>query len=108
LQECGFSPERRLTVSHFRAGVLKRRVPLEILVSLDALAQQTGDWWQLSPSVFVRARAVGGSPTAGQEGLFRCPTCGFGPLEDVLPLVTCPSCGTQYPIIDGIFDFRMQ
>jgi SAM-dependent methyltransferase len=57
LQVTGFAVERQLTVSHFRIGLLKRLVPLGILVRADALAQLTGDLWQVSPSVFVRAKA---------------------------------------------------
>jgi SAM-dependent methyltransferase len=108
LLECGFNPGRRLTVSHFRTGWIKRWVPLNMLVSLDALAQLTGDWWQLSPSVFVRARTVGGGPAADQGSLFRCPACGHLPLENVQAEIACPACGRHYPVVDGIFDFRLK
>lgn len=57
LRQAGFTVERQLTVSHFRLGALKRLVPLGLLVWLDSVAQWTGGLWQLSPSVFVRARA---------------------------------------------------
>ncbi|MGA9533875.1 MAG: class I SAM-dependent methyltransferase [Anaerolineales bacterium] len=57
LAAAGFVVERQLTVSHFRLGILKRLLPLGLLVALDAAAQWTGDLWQLSPSVFLRARA---------------------------------------------------
>jgi SAM-dependent methyltransferase len=58
LQGLGFRIEQTLTVSHFRAGFLKRRLPLSVLVFLDSLLQWTGAFWQLTPSVFVRARAA--------------------------------------------------
>ena len=108
LQECGFHPERQLTVSHFRTGWMKRRVALDILVRLDSLAQRTGDWWQLSPSVFVRARAVGDTPAASQEALFRCPACAYLLLEEAPNEIVCPSCGRHFPVIDGIYDFRVK
>lgn len=57
LNQAGFEVERQLTVSHFRLGLLKRLLPLGLLVWLDSVAQWTGDLWQLSPSVFLRARA---------------------------------------------------
>ena len=66
LQQVGFSIERQLTVSHFRMGLLKRIVPLRLLVWADSLAQLTGDLWQLSPSVFVRARASGAGQKIGR------------------------------------------
>ncbi len=59
LGENRFVVERQLTVSHFRTGLLKRMVPLRMLVAMDALAQLSGNWWQLTPSVFVLARAEG-------------------------------------------------
>lgn len=105
LAEVGFAVERRLTVSHFRLGLLKRLVPLPVLVGLDALAQYTGDWWQLTPSVFLRARAVGHTPIAPAGAFFRCPHCGT-PLtqqEDRLP---CPTCGAVWAVREGLYDFK--
>jgi hypothetical protein len=58
LGAAGFRVRRTLTVSHFRLPLLKRIVPLPVLVGLDSLAQLTGGLWQLSPSVFVLAEAV--------------------------------------------------
>lgn len=106
LQRAGFSVEKQLTVSHFRMAPLKRLLPTRLLVALDALAQHTGDLWQLSPSVFVRARAVGVTPTSAPGAFFRCPECGHAPLDETPGALLCPACGRRYPAIDGIFDFR--
>ncbi len=105
LSEVGFAVERRLTVSHFRLGLLKRLVPLSLLVALDALAQYTGDWWQLTPSVFLRARAVGDTPVATKGAFFRCPHCG-APLVAEGERLPCPQCSTVWGIRDGIYDFK--
>src|SRR5512134_2547633 len=59
LKELGFSIEGILTLSHFRVGLLKRLVPTGILVFFDSLFQGTGAWWQLTPSVFVKAKVEG-------------------------------------------------
>ena len=106
LQESGFLPGRQLTVSHFRIGLFKRLLPLALLVWMDSLAQLTGDWWQLSPSVFVSARAVGDTPPASPEAFFRCPICGCGSLNTLPEGLACPSCGKVWPVIDGIYQFR--
>jgi SAM-dependent methyltransferase len=128
LESCGFAVERQLTVSHFRVGALKRLVPLNVLASLDALVQLTGNWWQLSPSVFIRARAVGepSSTHPGDElasladyppadaisalpiGIFKCPACGHSPLDEGKEIVTCPNCGRRWPVEGGIYDFRVK
>lgn len=75
LAKVGLKRERTRTVSHFRIGALKRWIPLQILVALDSLAQQTGQFWQLSPSVFTRARANQNKTAAQANTFFRCPTC---------------------------------
>jgi ubiquinone/menaquinone biosynthesis C-methylase UbiE len=112
LHENGFDVRRQLTVSHFRIGLLKRLVPLSLLVRMDSLAQLTGDWWQLSPSVFVKAIAVGNivgaSEASGSQSgaTFRCPACRHFPMSEESDALICPSCGRHWPIRDGIYDFR--
>lgn len=65
LRAAGFRIERQLAVSTFRLPLLKRLLPTALLVALDSLLQPTGNWIQLSPSVFIRARAV--SPHSAAE-----------------------------------------
>ena len=105
LKEEQFQVGRHLTVSHFRIGLLKRIVPTGLLVGMDSLAQLTGNWWQLTPSVFVHNQAVGDTPTAAEGAFFRCPECQeplAPPQEDRF---TC-SCGLQWAIQDGIYNFK--
>lgn len=111
LEECGFDIQRTLTVSHFRISLVKRVVPLRLLVWLDGLAQWSGDLWQLTPSVFVRAKAAGELPTEGQGegalgGLFRCPECSSSGLKEGQGYLSCPGCGRRWSSQDGIYDFR--
>ena len=109
LKLSGFAVDRQLTVSHFRASLVKKVVPHRLLVWLDSLAQLTGDLWQFSPSVFVGTRALGDSPAAAKPGaFFRCPACGYDPLPDTPPEIRCPACGWVFPVEDGIYDFRLQ
>jgi ubiquinone/menaquinone biosynthesis C-methylase UbiE len=106
LRESGFTVERQLTVSHFRLGAFKRYLPLKLLVGMDSLAQLTGDWWQLTPSVFARCRAIGETPLADAGAFFSCPHCGYVPLLDAPEALTCPACSRSWGIQDGIYDFR--
>jgi len=107
LQRSGFNVQRQLTVSHFRIDFLKRRLPLKLLVTLDSLAQWSGDLCQLSPSVFVRTQAVGDTTKAAAGQFFRCPACGNSPLEASSASLDCSACGRQWLIQDGIHDFRV-
>jgi ubiquinone/menaquinone biosynthesis C-methylase UbiE/uncharacterized protein YbaR (Trm112 family) len=108
LQLAGFTVERTLTVSHYRIGLFKKLLPTGLLVAMDSLAQLTGNWWQLSPSVFTRCRAVGGQPAALPQAIFRCPACGFGPLTSAPTEIICPDCQRHYPLQDGVYDFRVK
>jgi ubiquinone/menaquinone biosynthesis C-methylase UbiE len=106
LEDNDFVIERQLTVSHFRMDLLKRLLPLKLLVNMDALAQWSGNWWQLTPSVFVGARAQGGQVSKETELVFRCPGCGHSPLDESVEAIHCPACGRNYAIREGIYDFR--
>ncbi|MBN2148239.1 MAG: class I SAM-dependent methyltransferase [Anaerolineales bacterium] len=106
LEEAGFALERQLTVSHFRLRLLKRLLPLRLLVALDAMIQPTGDWWQLTPSIFTRSHAVGDTPVASPGSFFSCPACGSMDLQEQPELLSCTACGKGWRIVEGIYDFR--
>lgn len=113
LENLGFHIEKTLALSYFRIGLLKRLVPTSILVSLDSLLQWTGNWWQLSPSVFVKAKRVGQNarsvPPSRHNNIlsyFKCPNCSHTPLVDRMNYLECSSCGKKWGIRDGIYDFR--
>lgn len=106
LEQAGFSISRQLTVSHFRIGVLKRLVPTRLLVAIDSLAQLTGNWWQLSPSVFAKAQASLEGEVAANGVFFCCPVCGNQDMSETNTAVNCTSCERQWPVQDGIYDFR--
>ncbi|MCE9647051.1 MAG: class I SAM-dependent methyltransferase [Chloroflexi bacterium] len=112
LKELGFSIEKTLTVSHFRVGLLKRVVPAGLLAALDGLFQPTGSFWQVTPSIFVKARA-GGNDVAKSDAfpvpvldLFKCPDCGNEKLEDKKDHLYCSKCSAQWALSNGIYDFR--
>jgi len=103
-------------------------VPVGALVFIDSMVQWTGAWFQLTPSVFVRAvvsdqLSVSSEQSsvsskqlpvsseqlpAGSEArvLFKCPECGHAPLEERTGYLECPSCKRKWGIKDGIYDFR--
>jgi SAM-dependent methyltransferase len=109
LMEVGFRVERTLTLSHFRMDLLKKWVPTGILVWLDSLAQLSGPLWQLTPSVFMRAGLGGKRSETIPEDVtewFKCPVCGASPLSPEPDHLHCGSCGANWAIRDGIYDFK--
>ncbi len=123
LKDLGFTIEKKLTVSHFRIGFLKRIVPVSILVFFDSIFQWTGALFQLTPSVFVKAVNSGQSSVVSEgassstlhrppstvyrlPSIFKCPKCGHTPLEDKTDYLLCPNCKSRWEIKDGIYDFR--
>ncbi|MGC9523046.1 MAG: class I SAM-dependent methyltransferase [Anaerolineae bacterium] len=105
LNEAGLHRERVRTVSHFRIPLLKRWMPTRVLVALDRLAQPTGRLWQLSPSVFVRARADANKPAAAPDAFFCCPAC-RRPLGSPPQARFVCECGAVWEKKDQIYDFR--
>ena len=109
LQDLGFKIEKTLTLSHFRIGLLKRIIPTGILVFLDSISQWTGAFWQLSPSVFVRAKIQSGRKQEIPNHtllFFKCPDCGHSPLIEKENYIECSNCGKRWEVKDGIYDFR--
>jgi ubiquinone/menaquinone biosynthesis C-methylase UbiE len=109
LKELGFRVEKTLTLSHFRIGLLKRFVPTGVLVFFDSISQWTGAFWQLSPSVFVRAKIQNGKKQEIPNRVllfFKCPDCSHSPLIEKKDGLECSSCQKKWGFKDGIFDFR--
>lgn len=111
LNDLGFTVEKTLTVSHLRVGLFKRVIPVSMLVFIDSLFQWTGAWWQLTPSVFVRAQKENGAQGARKIptdpiAFFKCPDCGQSPLIEGRDYLECPKCKRRWQVKDEIFDFR--
>jgi len=107
LAEAAFHVKQCRTVSHFRLPLLKRLVPAAALAALDGLLQPTGAWCQLTPSVFCRAVLDGPRVPAAGALIFRCPACS-GPLPGAeSQVLACGRCGREWPIEDGIYNFKV-
>jgi ubiquinone/menaquinone biosynthesis C-methylase UbiE len=109
LMELGFKVEKTLTLSHFRVGLFKRMIPTSVLVFLDSIFQWTGILWQLSPSVFVRAKMKDGKKQEILSNVllfFKCPDCDHSPLVEQQDYLECSNCKKKWAVKDGIYDFR--
>jgi len=112
-KNAGFQIQNTRTVSHYRLDFLKRIVPTDWLVALDGWAQPTGNWWQLTPSIFLQAQPQKPSNVPA-AGFFRCPECHNPHLDHQESprefregnLLVCPKCQRRWTFKNGIYDFK--
>ena len=110
-EAAGLRIENTRSLSHYRTNALKRLFPTSLLVTLDSWAQPTGNWWALSPSLFLQAQAQK-SDQAAAAGFFRCPGCKsskFSP--ETFParqgkVLVCQNCRLGWSFSNGIYDFK--
>ena len=106
LAEVGLEVQETRAVSHFRLDVLKRTVPIRLLIALDRLLQPTGALFQCSPSTFVRCKGISDKAPSPAGALFRCTVCGSTMLVNEGDALSCTDCGARFAVRDGIFDFK--
>ena len=105
LARAGFRMEDGLAVSHFRHPFFKRLASTNSLAAADGAFQRVGAAWKVAPSIFLRGRLAGSGGDA-PDALFRCPACRGLTLEQAPEALRCPACGSDWPVVDGIYDFR--
>jgi Zn finger protein HypA/HybF involved in hydrogenase expression len=111
LGEEGFSIDSELTVSHFRVAIFKKTIPVGILTALDSVLQWTAPILKFSPSIFLRAHTIAGEKSPiplNPQDFFRCILCGEAPLIKEDEKIVCPACGSNWRVVDGIYDFRKE
>lgn len=106
LQKAGFITQKRVPVSFFRLGLLKK-LPMGLLVGADAVLQRIPFFY--TPSIFTLNQTdAGGEDRVAvdvPEGLFRCPQTGEALIRDG-EVMYAPKSGVRYAIRDGIYDFK--
>jgi SAM-dependent methyltransferase len=106
----GFEVRARRAVSYLRLGLLKRWLPLKLLVGLDALLQPSGAIALLSPSAFVQLvvppadGALDGRGLTG-EAIFCSPRSG-APLRREGDALVCDADGTRWRAEENFYDFK--
>lgn len=113
LERAGFQIKNIRSVSHYRINLLKRLFPTSLLTTLDKWAQPTGNWWQLTPSLFVQAQAQK-THLVSPANFFCCPVCRSPQLTRTRPrveitseeILICQSCQRHWSFRDGIYDFK--
>ncbi len=103
----GFNVQKKLAVSNLRIGSLKKEQNLDWMLRIESILQILNSGFLLSPSVFLKSILVEHEGPARINEFFRCPNCGSGELKESPSSVECIACGKVYPIVDGIYDFRL-
>ncbi|MBO9308804.1 MAG: class I SAM-dependent methyltransferase [Chloroflexi bacterium] len=106
LVAAGFTPRRRVATSWLRLGLLKRLLPLRLMVALDRILQPLGSLLPYAPQIFVESQ-VCGAPSAlvPREQLFKCPLTG-APLRREGDLLVSAEGNPRWAIRDGIYDLK--
>jgi ubiquinone/menaquinone biosynthesis C-methylase UbiE len=109
LRQAGFQTKRELAVSYLRSGFLKRVMPVQWMVYLDAALQLTAPLGELSPSVFTQNVNGAVGATDGQalsgDAIFRSPRSGQ-PLRREGDVLVCDADGTRWHAQGNFFDFK--
>ena len=108
LQQNNFKVEKVLSVSNLRIGSLKKKENLNWMLKLESLLQTAAAPLKISPSVFMRCQQTFDKPNALQHEFFRCPNCQSYEIVEEDVRIHCHACGRDYPIVDGIYDFRLK
>lgn len=105
LVAAGFVPQRMLTTSHFRIAPLKKLLPTSFLVKLDNAVQASGNFWQLTPQVFVQSENPKHGKVSDPDCFFACPTCKT-PIFEENDALSCEGCGAVWRKEDGVYIFK--
>lgn len=106
MNKAGFSIQRRLAVSTFRVAALKRLIPAHVLTALDGLLQGPTASLQLTPSIFLQARAQKRGSGLACDPIFRCPVCHSTYLQFKESYLECGGCARRWSTHEGLFDFK--
>ncbi len=108
LRKNAFAVEKALSVSSLRVSGLKSNpANLNWMMKLESILQYLGAGVKLSPSVFLRCRSIETKTKSRFDQFFICPNCRSYSLTHLLNKEVCQSCGYEYPIVDGVYDFRV-
>ncbi len=106
LRIAGFAHHGELSASFFRVPLLKRVVPTNLLVALDARLQRPLAPLRLTPSIFVRTKLIRQQRATDEMARWRCPTCHSLHMEETKEGLACHDCSRFYPKESGVYVLR--
>lgn len=106
--------EKILSVSNLRVNKIKKIFPVKFMLFIDLFFQPIFSLLKFGPSIFLLAQKKG-NKNETESGyvpsitdMFKCPKCGSTELIILKNEIRCKNCERHFPIIDGIYDFRVE
>ena len=110
LESVGFKILKILSVSNFRLNFIKKIISPEILSRIDNIVQLPLGLVKTGPSIFVlsqkRDEKTVEISSDAEKIPWKCIYCKSDIIDEKEDELICNQCGTKFPIIDGIYDFR--
>ena len=115
LLNSGFRILKNISVSNLRHRIFKKILGAKVMLFLDYIFQPIFSLMKFGPSIFLLAEKKQEatndiSITQDQElaDILICPKCGSDNLIILKPEIRCKKCERTYPIIDGVYDMRVE
>jgi ubiquinone/menaquinone biosynthesis C-methylase UbiE len=116
LDGAGFQIQKTISVSNLRHGFFKKVLGVNVMLITEKVFQPFFNLLTFGPSIFVLAEKKSSeknnpSLSAGEadiSDILLCPKCGSDDLMILKPEIRCKKCGKTYPVIDGVYDFRVE
>ena len=108
-----FRVKKTVSVSNLRSGLLKKILPTKVMLFIDKIFHPVFNLFKFGPSIFVLAEKKVHPAPDGQKiahtiaNILQCPRCGSYELIFLKNEIRCKECEKHYPIIDGVYDFRV-
>ncbi|HRY60338.1 MAG TPA: class I SAM-dependent methyltransferase [Patescibacteria group bacterium] len=104
---------KEVSVSNLRSTLVKKILPVPIMVGIDKLFQPIFSLLKFGPSIYIFAEKHPNIPEVIPteltiQDILKCPKCGCQNLIFLKPEVRCKECEKTYPIVDGVYDFRVE
>lgn len=112
LKENDLMLKKEVSVSNLRHQIFKKTLGVGLMVIIDRIFGPLFSAMKFGPSIFTlstKKYQEGFKPKIDTniKDILACPKCQSDDLEFTEKKVHCPTCGKSYPIIDGIYDFRV-
>ncbi|MDD5731874.1 MAG: methyltransferase domain-containing protein [Patescibacteria group bacterium] len=115
IQDSGLKIIQSVSVSNFRHKVFKKVLGTKIMLFIDKIFRPIFSLIKFGPSIFVLAEKktaekddISISQYLNISDVLLCPKCGSDDLMILKPEIRCKKCERTYPIIDGVYDFRIE